>query len=65
MEESSISLMRQLAYERVDGWNRMIVPRHSEVVKTSFLDAQNLIIDVAGMEEERNLPSIQELLETI
>ena len=62
MEDQNISLMRHLAYERGNGWSRMIVPRHSEVIKTSYLDVQNLTLNTFGIGKDRKMPSIRKML---
>ncbi len=62
MRKESISMTRKLSYERNDKDSHFKIPRHSEVPETSYFDAQNLILNRAGIGRTRKRPGIQEMI---
>lgn len=65
MEEEVISVMSNLRNERIDGWDRMMIPRHTKVLKTSYLDVRNLTIDMSRVGEVEECSDISTMIDTI
>lgn len=65
METHTISITNNLRNERMDGWDQMMIPRHADVPRTSYLNARNLTINMSGIGKERNRPNMQEMLARI
>lgn len=65
MEEEIISIMSNLRNERIDGWNRMMIPRHTKVSKTSYLDVRSLTIDMSRVNKKKECPDINKILDTV
>lgn len=62
MDKESFSIMAGLRNDRIDGDDRKLFPRHSDVPVTSYLDVYDLIIDKSENVEGERLPSIGSML---
>ncbi len=65
MDNESISVMAGLRNDRIDGDDRKLFPRYSDVPVTSYLDVCDLIVDKSEEVEGERLPSIGSMLECL